>query len=183
MTKYNQLFDLTKQDWIAKAKQSQSGYINCFIPVIQLSYMHDVHPIDRDTHQPFRQYIAEGGINQLVNHLESIDVIPLYSADNIVSVLNTVDKGEPSIQDQFLDKERNIFIIDIFDISTSSYFHKNIVIVCEYIDETNKTDRLADHTVDYDDVKTHNEQKEAVASLFKRMKENKSTDVSDDFLF
>lgn len=175
-----QLFDLTKENWIAKAKESKAGYVKCFIPVIQLSYMHDVHPINRDINQPFRKFINEGGINKLVNHLHNIDITPIYSADNIISVLNAVDNGEPSLQDQFLNKDRNIFIIDISD---PSCLDKNIVIVCEYIDQSNKKDRLADHTVDYDAVKTHNEQKEAFASLFKRMRENKSTDVSDDFPF
>ena len=176
----NRLFELTKKDWIAKAKESKSGYIRCFIPVIHLSYMHDVHPIDRDINQPFRKYITKGGIDEITSHLLGIGILPLYSADNIVSILNAVDTDQPSLQDQFLDKERNIFIIDISD---SSYLDKNIVIVCEYIDETNKDDRLADHTVDYDAVKTHNEQKEAIASLLKRMRKNKSTNVSDDFPF
>lgn len=166
----HQLANMAKTDWIKKAKESTDSYIHCFIPVITLSYMHDVHPLNRNIHVSFKTFIDNGGINTLKNQLKKANLKVLYSSTDIVSTLVELQEGDVSIETQFLNKERNIFVIDISD---SVYAYKSIIIVCEYNDAF---DPLANHTVDYEVVEQYKKKKQSAANFIKHMQKTQTDD-------
>lgn len=171
-----QLATLTRDDWINKAKESDAEYTHCFVPVITLSYMHDVHPIDRDVHCSFKTFIDAGGITKLKDQLRQSGLNVLYWSDTIVATLFEVQNNNngPSLEDQFLKKQRNIFIIDISD---SAYTYKNISIVCEYVDVF---DPLAEYTVNYAEVERQEQSKQVAANFVKRIREKRIMDDTGD---
>lgn len=175
------VFDWNKTDWINKAQESEAGFVGCFIPTITLSFIHDM-PTKRDLYGSFKKYTDSESTREVKDHMESLGFSVLYATEAVVEAINhvalTVDTSV-SIEQEFLDKKRNVFFIHISD---STYYHKDLILVCEYIDLAHP---LADYTVDYNDVAERNNMRESTRALFDKLrKKRENEDLNDlDDLF
>lgn len=171
------IFTYTKDEWINCAKQGEPDYGTCFIPVIRVNYLHEVN--NTDEFSTLKSFIQTGGYQMVHHHLKSNGLLPLKLDYDIVSAIHTVttkSDNQPSLEQQFLDKQRNIFIIEISDHTFSG---KDLIFTCEYMSTGQP---LADYTVDYDAVTKRDKERQSIEALFARLRQKRNdTDVDDLF--
>lgn len=154
----------TKQSIIDTAKKSSWNIIDTFIPNIEQHWLDFVEGagIDDQFYFNIEKYIYSASYTEKRNVFERLGFHVLFLSLSAIKVSQFVTdrtngQNNKSINQQFLDGERNVMILDITVGAQSLYF------VLEYKDETDQP--LADYTVDRDEVARHMKRKERAGAF------------------
>lgn len=154
----------TKQTLIDTAKKSSWNIIDTFIPNIEQHWLDFVEGAGINDHFYFNseKYIYSASYSEKRNVFERLGFHVLFLSLSAIKVSqfvtdNTNGQNNKSINQQFLDGERNVMIIDVTSGTQSLYF------VIEYKDDNDQP--LAEYTVDRDEVARHSKQKERAGAF------------------
>lgn len=176
MTRINSKLLWTHEDWIDKAKKSEPDLMGCEIPFIHASYNHDFAPsINED--RTFSQYVRDVSYDEKIALFHSVGFKVLFMTLDLMKVNTMVKKTDHnglSLNQQFIDKDRNVFIVCVDNLDNELYF------VCEYdkVDEA-----LADFTVDYEKVKADNERRAKTRNMMAKWREKSKNDTDSGIDF
>lgn len=168
----------TKLDLITQAKTAEEGVVDCHFPMITNHFVTFSGEIglDHDEFYHIRKYIKNVSYDAKRQVFEQLGFKVLYLTlgAHKVSMFARDEKSGKSLDQQFLDGERNIFIFDVESGLDNLYF------ILEYED---KTDPLCNHTVDRDKLARELEQKVKTGAWFKSMRERRDATSDSNNLF
>lgn len=152
---------MTKQELISTVQKAEPLYTNNYVPGLEFFYFDFAEKmgISTDTYTHINKFIKDASYNEKKKMFTDLGFNVLYmtlSSMKTLDFLSDTSNG-PSIEQQFLDKQRNVFMIEV-----TMYHSDSIVFVLEYRDDK----PLADFTVNYDEVRRKKEQQEKIRNLF-----------------
>lgn len=153
------MITLTKENLIAQIKQQEEGILGLSLPMLNIHYAEYATAINlsTDTFYTLKKYIFETGYAEKAAIFTNMGFNVLFTTLSPIKVADFASKG---IEQAFLDKQQNVFIVSIDQSLDSLYF------VLEYPLENN--DALANYTVDYAEIQARAERKAAIRNLFKK---------------
>lgn len=154
----------TFEQLVQEAKQSEAGIVDTYLPMINMHYIDFTQRagLSEEQYPTIKHYIKNASYKEKRELFESLGFKVLYmTLSNIKVSQKTRDTSNgTSIDQAFLNKERNVFLLHVevgFD---------TLIFMLEYQD---KNDPLANYTVDYDEVKREQKQKEEIRKIFSFM--------------
>lgn len=175
MTNFAKNITWTKDYWIEQAKAAKPGIIGNFIPMIDVSYLHDFAP-SMNQERKFEDFIRGVGYNEKKSWFQKIGIeVPFMALDitKVAHFLEQKDDQNESIENAFLSGKRNVFIINV------SCGQKDMFYVCEYSDPA---DALAAYTVDKDELARKRELEATTRSFMNRVRSNRQNKSDNDSL-
>lgn len=165
----------TKLDLIAQAKTAEEGVLDCHLPMLTNHFGEFAGKIglDHDEFYHIRKYIKNASYDAKRQVFEQLGFKVLYLTlgAHKVSMFARDEKSGKSLDQQFLDGERNVFIFDV------EHSMENLYFILEYED---KADPLCNHTVDREKLARELERKAKMGSWFKSMRERRDETSDSD---
>lgn len=152
-----------------KATDDSNRIFNIHMPLLDMHYLTFAQwaGIDMDTHYSLHHYINHATYADKQALFKQIGFNVLFMTLDVTKLLNYTtnpNADDKSLDEAFLDNERNIFIITIETYPRVMYF------VIEYHDPQNP---LAEYTVDRKALAEEKARSEKMSAIFKRWKQNK----------
>lgn len=171
---------ITKQELIEQLKETSDGIVSTNVPYIGLDYARDFVEdfditTDLDSYPNINNYINNVSYDEKRAMFNQIGFDVLYMTLNISKVVRFIndDQNGKSINQAFLDNERNVFIL------AADTFHKSIYFVLEYAIDG---DPLAEHTVDREAVEKEKERSEKMRKMMEKFRsKTKENDTDSPF--
>lgn len=160
----------TQDQLINQAKSAEAGIMGTHVPYVSVFYgdFIDTIGLDHDAYYHISKYIKGVDYNAKRHLFESLGFKVLYmtlSAMKVSRFLRDDGIDTPSIDQEFLDGKRNVFIFEVEQgMGDCLYF------ILEYKLDG---DPLCDHTVDREELARELARKAEVGQLFKVMRENR----------
>lgn len=155
----------TFEQLVQEAKQSEAGIVGTYLPMIDMHYIDFAHRagLSEEQYPTIKHYIKNATYKEKRELFESLGFDVLYMTLSNMKVLHKARDTShgTSIDQAFLNKERNVFLLHI------EGGYDTLIFMLEYQD---KNDPLADHTVDYEEVEREKQRKEEIRNLFNFMK-------------
>lgn len=155
----------TKSDLISQIKQCRDGILGTNLPMLSKHFNEFAEDIglDHETFYHIKKYIF--GVDYATKRqvFESIGFTVLYMTTSAMKVSRFAsdDKDKTSIDQEFVDGKRNVFI---FEVETGL---DNLYFILEYAVDG---DPLADHTIDREEVARAAERKAAAGNWMKSIR-------------
>ncbi|WP_142130452.1 hypothetical protein [Bacillus sp. SLBN-3] len=150
-------------------QQQEGGLIGIHVPMCSIHYIEYSNEagIPYEDYPTIQAYIRKAPYQEKRDVFESLGFNVLYMTLSAIKVIHFVEgradgaPKEPSIDDAFLNNQRNVFILEVnVGFSDSLYF------VIEYQSD----DPLANYTVNREKLAEEKARKEKMRSLFNRTK-------------
>lgn len=171
---------ITKQELIEQVKEANGGLISINVPYLGLDYARDFVEdfditTDLDSYPNINKYINNVSYDEkraMFNQL-GFDVLHMtLNISKVVRFINNEQNGK-SINQAFLDNERNVFVL------SADTFHKTIYFVLEYAVDG---DPLAEHTVDREAIEKEKERSEKMRNMMQKFRsKTKENDTDSPF--
>ena len=163
--------------WVEQAKASRPEYVGCFVPVVQCRYTEFAEAVGTTLSlKDYRHSLYPEDEDALFGRCGLTLIGTAYHNFEAIDLLTSVDNGQPSIHQQYLDGLRNVFIVEITDPIT----YTDYVFVLEY---TDFNDPLKDHVVDPEELAEHLALKESAKAFMARVRTNRSDADPTDLPF
>lgn len=139
MTRIVNTLEWTHEAWLSLAKAAEPGITGNSIPMIEVDLETFKASLHLDgSHADFVLHIPADEKKRWFEQC-GFDVLTLAHSIITVDRFLTMKEHGPSIEQQFIDKQRNVFIVN------ANHWDKDFFAVLEY----SSADKLANYTVDY----------------------------------
>jgi hypothetical protein len=150
---------------IEEIKQQEEGLMGIHLPMLSMHFIEFSNKagIQYAEYPTIQAYIKKAPYQEKRVVFESLGFKVLYMTLSAIKVMHFVEgrtdgaPKDPSIDEAFLDNQRNVFILEV-----NVGFSDNLYFVIEYQSD----DALANHTVDREKLAREKARKEEMKSLF-----------------
>ena len=149
---------------IEQIKQKDAGLHGIHLPMLSMHFLEFANEVglSEEEYPTIQAYIQKASYQEKRDVFESLDFKVLYLTLNAIKMIHYVEgradhaPKDPTIDEAFLDNQRNVFILDV------EVGPKNLYFLIEYESD----EALADFTVDRAKLAEEQEQKEKLRSIF-----------------